>query len=225
ERRNLAVLARRKPLKPGLARVHDQRIDARTLDRAGERFERLLGILRVDTDPALNGHRHTHLRPHGGDAITDQRRLSHQAGAEAPLLYAVRRAADIEVDLGVAEALPDRGALRERARIAPSELERDRLLGRIRGEKPRTIAMDHRAGRDHLAIEQGSAREQAMEEPTVPVGPVHHRGNGKYAVQAAHFVRSRKRRLPASVGGSALPPARSSRTIPARIGRRSTGPW
>src|SRR5262249_30785015 len=101
ERRNLAVLGRRKPLKPGLARVHDQRIDARTLDRAGERFERLLGILRVDTDPALDGHRHTHLRPHGGDAITDQRRLSHQAGAEAPLLYAVRRAADIEVDLGV----------------------------------------------------------------------------------------------------------------------------
>src|SRR5262245_43550512 len=179
ERRNLTVLARREPLEPGLARVHDERVDARALDRGGERLQRLLGILRVDADAALDGHRHAYPCLHCSDAVANQRRLGHQAGAEAPFLHAVRRAADIEVDLGEAEALTDCRTLRKRARIAAPELERDRLLGRIGGQKPRAIAMDHRAGRDHLAVEERASREQAMEEPTVPVGPVHHRRNTK----------------------------------------------
>jgi hypothetical protein len=34
--------------------------------------------------------------------------------------------------------------------------------------------MDHRLGRDHLGIEQGMAREGAMEGAAVPIRPVHH---------------------------------------------------
>jgi len=37
----------------------------------------------------------------------------------------------------------------------------------------------HRGGGDHLGVDQGAAREQAMEEPAVPVGPFHHRRNGE----------------------------------------------
>jgi len=42
-----------------------------------------------------------------------------------------------------------------------------------------TVAVDHRPGGDHLGIDQGTARQQAMEEPAMPVGPFHHRGDAK----------------------------------------------
>jgi hypothetical protein len=42
--------------------------------------------------------------------------------------------------------------------------------------------MQHRAGGDHLGIERRPAREQAMEEPAMPVRPFHHRRNGKFCI-------------------------------------------
>ena len=56
----------------------------------------------------------------------------------------------------------------------PPSCTRDRVLGRVEAEQARAVAMQHGAGRDHLGIEQRPAREQAMEEPAVPVGPLHH---------------------------------------------------
>jgi hypothetical protein len=41
--------------------------------------------------------------------------------------------------------------------------------------------MQHRAGREHFGVEQGPARQQAMEEPAVPVRPFHHRRDTKSA--------------------------------------------
>ncbi len=114
ERRDVAVLARRQALQPGLARMHDQRIDAGRLHRCGKRVERLLRILLVDADAAFHRDRNRDRGLHRGDAIADQRGLRHQAGAEAALLHAVRRAADIEIDLVVAEIRADARALRER---------------------------------------------------------------------------------------------------------------
>ena len=100
ERRNVAVLARRQALEPGLARVHDQRIGAGAFDRSRRSASSaVFGILLVDADAALDRDRHRDRGLHGGDAIADQRGLRHQAGAEAALLHAVRRAADIEIDL------------------------------------------------------------------------------------------------------------------------------
>jgi hypothetical protein len=39
--------------------------------------------------------------------------------------------------------------------------------------------VDHRAGAEHLGVEPRAAREQAVEEPAVPVGSFHHRSDGK----------------------------------------------
>ena len=116
ERRHLAVLARRQALQPGLARMHDQRVGAGRLDRVGECRQRLLRVLVVDADAAFDRHRNCDRRLHRGDAIADQRRLRHQAGAEAALLHAVRRAADIEIDLVVAEIRADARATAASAR-------------------------------------------------------------------------------------------------------------
>ena len=117
----------------------------RRFDRAGKCVERLLGILLVDADAALHRDRDRDRGLHGGDAVADQRRLRHQAGAEAALLHAVGRTADIEIDLVIAEVRADARAFGQRARIAAAELERDRMLRSVVAEQPRTIAMDDRA--------------------------------------------------------------------------------
>src|SRR5262245_50988208 len=56
EWRDVAVLSWRQTIEPGLARVYDQSGNASALNRAGERFERLLGILIVDADAAFDRH-------------------------------------------------------------------------------------------------------------------------------------------------------------------------
>ncbi len=110
-------------------------------------------------------------------------RLRHQASAEAAILHAIGRAAGIEIDLVKAEVGADPRAFGERARVRAAKLQRDRMLGRIVTQKPRPIAMQHRAGGEHFGVKQRAARQQTMEEPAVPVGPFHHRGDGKAAVK------------------------------------------
>ena len=143
ERRHLAIFARRQSFQPGLARVHDQRVGARRLDRLGERKQRLLGILLVDADAAFHRHRNFDRGFHGGDAIGDQRRLRHQAGAEAALLHPVGRTADIEIDLVVAEILADARRLRRApaASLPPS----CSATGCSNGSKPSSRARSPRS--------------------------------------------------------------------------------
>jgi hypothetical protein len=57
------------------------------------------------------------------DAIAHQRRLRHQAGAEAARLHAVARAADVQVDLVVTVSVARHRRLREDRRIGPAELQ------------------------------------------------------------------------------------------------------
>ena len=177
ERRHVAVLARRKSVEPGLARMHDERVDTGLLDGVSKRFERMLGILVIDGDTALDGDRHSRRVLHGGNAFADQHRLGHQAGAETALLHALGGTPDIEVDLGEPEIGGDARAKGELVRLAAAQLKRDRMLARIMGQQPRPVAVQHRAGGDHLGIDQRARCEQAMEEPAMPVGPIHHRGD------------------------------------------------
>ena len=98
ERRHFAVFFRRQTFQPGLASVHDERIGAGLLHRLDKYLQRLFRILIVDADAAFhrNGDRHGGL--HRGDAVADERGFGHEAGAEAPLLHPIGRAADIQVD-------------------------------------------------------------------------------------------------------------------------------
>ena len=155
--------------------MHDEGLDSCGDDDARERIERFLRILVVDADAAFDGHRDFHRRLHGGDAVADQARLRHQAGAEPALLHAIGGAADIEIDLVVAKLGADARALCERRRVGAAELQRHRMLRRIEAEQARAIAPQHRARGDHLGVDQRTAREQTVEGPAMPVGPLHHR--------------------------------------------------
>ena len=169
--------------------MHDQRVGAGRDDMSRESRQRFLRILVVDADAAFHRHRDRDRRLHGGDAIADQRRLRHQAGAEAALLHPIRRTADVEIDLVVAEIRADPRAAGERRGIAAAELQRHRMLGRIEADQPVAVAVQHRAGGHHLGVDQRAARQQAMEEPAVPIGPFHHRRNAKLSFQNSHLKR------------------------------------
>ena len=140
-----------------------------------ERVERRFRVLLVDADAALDRDRHRDGGFHRRDAVADEPRLAHQAGPEAPVLHPIGRAADVEVDLVIAEIRADARRGGEVARIGAAELKRHRVLRRVEAEKARARAVDHGAGRHHLGVEPGPAREQAMEEPAMPVRPIHHR--------------------------------------------------
>ena len=198
ERRDIPVLARREAGQPRLARMHDERPHPGLLHRIGQRFERLLRVLLVDADAAFDGDRNRDAAGHGGDAIADERGLGHEAGAEAALLHPIRRTADVEVDLVVAEVRGDARTLRKLPGIRAAELERNRMLGPIERQQPRAIAVQHRACRDHLGIEQRPACEQAMEEPAIPVGPFHHRSNGETIFHVLAVIGAARVRGPAT---------------------------
>ncbi len=140
EWRHIAVFARRQPGEPGLARMHDQRIDPGRLDRRGQALQRHFRVLVVDADPAFDRDRDRDRSLHGGDAFGDQLRLRHQAGAEAALLNPIGRTADVEVDLVVPEVRANAGASRKRGRVAAAKLQRHRVLGFVESDQPGAIA-------------------------------------------------------------------------------------
>jgi hypothetical protein len=157
--------------------VHVDVVGACANHQVDEPIEAFLGVLVVDADAAL--HRDGQMRDlaHRTDARRDQFGLRHQARAEAAVLHPVGRTADIEIDFVVTEVLADARRCAERRGIATAELQRHRVFGRIERQQARAIAAQHRAGGKHLGIDQRPAREQAMEVPAVPVGPLHHRGD------------------------------------------------
>jgi len=60
-----------------------------------------------------------------------------------------------------------------------AELDRHRLLLFAEADQPRPVAVDHRVGGHHLGVEQRALRQQPVEEPAMPVGPLHHRRDGE----------------------------------------------
>ena len=158
--------------------MDEDRVGAGVDHRVGDRVERDLGVLLVDAEPAFDRDRDCHRRLHGRDGGRDRRRLAHQAGAEGPGLDAVGRAADIEVDLVIAEVFGDPRRLGELRRLRAAKLHGKRMLLRREAEQACAVAMDHRIGDDHLGVEPRPPRQPPVEIPAVAVGPVHHRRDG-----------------------------------------------
>jgi hypothetical protein len=146
------------------------------LDGAGQRLERRLRVLIVDADATFDGDGQLDRGRHRRNAVADENRLGHQAGAEAALLHAFGGTADVEIYLVVAELLGDARALRELPRIAAAKLQGNRVLGHVVGQEPRAVTVKHGAGGDHFGIDQRPAREQAVERTGSADPSIHHRG-------------------------------------------------
>ena len=106
-----------------------------------------------------------------------------------PVLHAVGRAADVEVDLVVAERLRrSRAASASFAGSEPPSCSATGCSLGVEAEQPLAIAMEHRVGRHHLGVEQRAPRQQAMEEPAMPVRPIHHGRDTESMVQGHYRI-------------------------------------
>src|SRR3569623_441030 len=137
-----------------------------------------------------------HVARDAGEAHA-RRRRAHEKGAprgrglqsttDSPLLLPVGRTTSIQVDLDIAEVGADPRGLGQRPRRGTAQLERDRLLDRSEAHQPHASAMQDGAGREHLGLEQRAPRHETVEEPAVPVGPVHLRSDAE-ASRGARFI-------------------------------------
>ena len=132
----------------------------------------------------LDGHGYVDYVDHRLHAIGHQQRLSHEASAEGAALHTLARTTAVQVDFVIAPLLAQLRAMRQISRFAATQLQRDRMLFGVEAQMPRHVAMDQRAGRDHLGVEKRVAGQQPMEVTAMPVGPIHHGCN-------AHTVRRR----------------------------------
>ena len=146
------------------------------VDEPGER--RVIVVL-VHAQPAFHRDRDVHRGDHRRHALAHQFRLAHQAGAEAPGLHPVGRAAAIEVDLVVTPVRGDVRGLRQQRRVTAAQLQCQRMLAGVETEQPLAVAVDDRIGVNHLGIQPRTGREDAVEHPAMGVRPVHHRRDGQ----------------------------------------------
>jgi len=122
-----------------------------------------------------------HRIAHRLDALGDQGRMGHQAGADHVVLHPVTGATDVQVDLVVTGLLGEPRASSQIRRIAAAQLQGERMLGLVVMQKPLGIAVQQRTGGDHLGIQQCTLRQLAQKIPAVVIGPVHHRRHGEAA--------------------------------------------
>ena len=157
--------------------MHAEPVGARRGDHVDEVEHVLVAIEVVEADSVLDRDRQAAGLAHGGHAGRHPLGAPHQAHAEAALLHPAARAADVEVDLVVAPLLGQLGAGGELVGVVPAELQRQRPLDGAEVEVPLAVAVEDRAGGDHLGVEQRPSGQQPHEDAEVPIGVVHHRGH------------------------------------------------
>src|SRR6185437_6483524 len=64
-------------------------------------------------------------------------------------------------------------------RVRSAELQRHRMLARIEAQQPGTVAVQHRAGGQHLGVEHGARGQGPVQDAAMPVCPVHHGGDSE----------------------------------------------
>ena len=179
QRGDLAVLAGAQPVQPRLARVDDERRAARLGHRPREVAKTRVAVEVVDPDPGLDRDRYRHRVAHGRDALGDEDGPRHEGGSEAPLPHARAGATHVEVDLVVSRSLGEARTPGEAGGVAPAQLDRHRVLGRIEAKRPLGIPMEKGADRDHLGVEPRPPAEKPQQVPAVAVGAAHHGGDAE----------------------------------------------
>ena len=179
QRRYFAIFFRAQAFEPGVARMDDEDFAAGLANGTHKIAHKLITFGFVDADAVLHSHGHAHDVHHGFDAISHKLRLGHQAGTKSTALHALAGATAVEVDLVIAPLLAQFGAMRQVSRLAAAQLQGHRMLFSIEPQMPLYIAMDQRARRHHLRVQQRVATQQAVKVAAMPVRPVHHGCDGQ----------------------------------------------
>ena len=182
QRWNLTILFGTQPLQPRLARVHDEHRAADVGDGADEIPHMRVAVEVVDADAMFHRHRQRAGILHRLDAVGHQPRLGHQAGAESTAANPVGGAAAVQVDLIEAPLFSQPGTGRQCLRVAAAQLQRQRVFGPVVAQQPRRVAVQQRAGGDHLGVEPGALAQQPPEIAAGAIRPVQHGGDAEAVI-------------------------------------------
>ena len=122
--------------------------------------------------------------------------------------------------------LPSSRGLGDVGRIRPAQLQGDGLFCWIKADEIITITEDHGLVDRHLGIEQCMPGQDTVKGPAMPVGPVHHRGDGKpsvytlYTRHRRHITQSGRKANAWAPVGSVIPGADGLRRRDHRIFHR-----
>ena len=168
------------------------RPDAGAVNGVDETVEAAFLVHVINANPAFHRDRKAGGPGHRADAFGHQCRLRHQAGAKPAGLHAVRRASNIQIDLGVAIVIGNAGGFGKPCGIAATKLQRHRhssvdILGRLT-QQPVPVAMDDGIGGDHFGEQQRVRRQMMVKMPAMPVRPIHHRRDAEPPVGLCHFA-------------------------------------
>lgn len=122
QRRDLAVLLGAESLEPRLARMDDEHLATCVADSLYKISEEFPAVELVDPDAALDGHGDAHRILHGLETVDDDVLVLHEACAEVPVLYAVRRASAVQVHFLEPRGFHEFGSASEIYWVAASEL-------------------------------------------------------------------------------------------------------
>ncbi|MNL20569.1 hypothetical protein D3C87_1418260 [compost metagenome] len=174
---NLAVVLRGQALEHGIAGVRNEHPAARVINLAYEITDEIVGFFVIQAQTVLHSDRNVDRVLHRFHAIRHQGRLRHQAGAKRALLHALRRTAAIQVDLVVAPLPAQPGGLGQGFRLAAAKLQRHGVLGLVKVQVTRDIAMQQRARGDHFRVQACARGQQPVKIAAMAVGNVNHRGD------------------------------------------------
>ncbi len=124
-----------------------------TGDHVDEIAQEFVAVLVINTDTGFHRYRNRYHIAHRFDAISDQLRISHQTGTKHSILYTIGRATHVEVNFVIAPLFSKLCALRQRSRIAPAQLQSDRMFF-FAIRQIIAFTMNDRAGGYHLRVEQ-----------------------------------------------------------------------
>ena len=174
QRRDLTVFFGRQAVEPSVARVHDEHLTTGLGHRAHKVAHKAVALDAVNADAVFDGDGHIDHVAHGFDAIGHGLRLVHQTRAESAALHPVGGATAVQIDFVVAPLRAQTRGVCQVVRVAATKLQSHRVLFGVEAQMALHIAVGERTGRHHLGVEQGVAREQAVEKTAMAIGPVHH---------------------------------------------------
>ena len=108
--------------------MHDEGGASGVGDRADEVAHVFVAVLIVNTNAMFDGHVDAGRVLHGFNAISNQLWVGHQASTNHVVLYAITRAANVQVDLVVTPVLSKLSALRQLVDIAATQLKCNRMF-------------------------------------------------------------------------------------------------
>ena len=140
-------------------------------------------VLVIDADAMFNSYVNIASILHRFYAVSHELWMTHQTSANHIILYAIARAADVEVYFIITPLLSKFCALGQLIGFTATQLKSDRVLFFTVSQKTISVAMNQRTCCDHLCIQHGVFCKHSPKLTAMSIAPFHHGGCAEFTVK------------------------------------------